>query len=1186
MVQEIGLETARRLIDFAGGVSSGEIAWEKQLEGAVALHNLLVRHKVAYLADEVGMGKTYVALGVVGLFRHFNPGWRVLYIAPRENIQEKWKKELLNFTATNWRITDNKVRSFQGTPAYGTKICQSLIHLAHQVVVNPNRDFFLRMTSFSLGLPDDKTLWVRRRDELLAELPWLPHSLFDMRGSGGDKALFKDNYAKAINTILPHFDLVVIDEAHNLKHGLQTGGAARNRLLSFVLGHPEDADPRDFPNYGLRFDRVLLLSATPLESDYREIWNQLNIFGFGDKWKSLVDADDRDQKEAAVSEILVRRLTGLRIGGELFTKNMYRREWRNGGTQEHDRPLEVADERQRMIVALMQKKVAEVVSSARFDNRFQMGMLSSFESFMETAKVRSGKGEQESAFYLEDQTEAQDEKDGIDTPSINRIARSYQKEFGQLLPHPKMDSVVKALSPSFSTGEKALIFVRRVRSVDELAGKLNEEYDKWIERYILSRLPEDCIPEFTRIFEIFLQQREQMKVRQSVSEADIIEPGEDTTVPFHPVEEDDGDNANFFAWFFRGEGPKNIFSGAAFNRNRLASEGSKYATFFEDNYIGYLLGTGKPSVEELASTLELSIDDTLTNLREVAYSIFRGSSRQKKYPRLRVYLAYQEAALHHLADHARDVALANRAQIVLTERFGYRVYKKLPPPDEFPDPSDILNDKTFFTELSGYPELRESLWPSETGGQFAEEFRQRERRREMLVAAARLGRPFIDLWLLAVKRLGTLSVKRKDQADGSSAELIKDFIELLDAQRLSPSGEDSAFKQLSELAKNFALIIAVNFPTVREASLPTLSRLFGRAFSRQSPIGGMAGEVNKSLVRQFLMPGYPYLLVTTDVLKEGADLHTFCSRVIHYGISWTPSSMEQRTGRIDRIHSLTQRRLDNRREAKPEEFLQVFYPHLSDTVERLQVERLFNRMNSFIRMMHRSLSGGKLSDGTIDVRKALVNRTRDILPITEPLKTAFDVRQEWLRLDLGVAQTDGEGAAGHALEHFQRMKVLFEKRYRVDVVRSTDAWAYFATVYIQEGEQLKRKEDNSSDLRRQPIAMFLRAASGDGKVLLRCVSPIGLVEQSDTESILRIGTAQRETGFGKVCSVADERLCTYDLTVEADILFDPKTTQEVEVVDLVAHTAIRADALELVLRGSDLPMDEFRSDLMKEPTRG
>jgi superfamily II DNA or RNA helicase len=89
----IDIESARELLDFSKRIGAGQRA-EEQLKGAVALHNLLERQGIAYLADEVGMGKTYVALGALALLRHANPKLRVLVIAPRANIQAKWIKEL------------------------------------------------------------------------------------------------------------------------------------------------------------------------------------------------------------------------------------------------------------------------------------------------------------------------------------------------------------------------------------------------------------------------------------------------------------------------------------------------------------------------------------------------------------------------------------------------------------------------------------------------------------------------------------------------------------------------------------------------------------------------------------------------------------------------------------------------------------------------------------------------------------------------------------------------------------------------------------------------------------------------------------------------------------------------------------------------------------------------------------
>ena len=121
----------------------------------------------------------------------------------------------------------------------------------------------------------------------------------------------------------------------------------------------------------------------------------------------------------------------------------------------------------------------------------------------------------------------------------------------------------------------------------------------------------------------------------------------------------------------------------------------------------------------------------------------------------------------------------------------------------------------------------------------------------------------------------------------------------------------------------------------------------------------MSGQVNRTLVQQFRMRGYPKVLVTTDLLQEGEDLHTFCSSVHPYGISWTPSAMEQGIGRIDRVRSHTDRRLGNmRQDPVGPDLLQVYYPHLGDSVEVLQVQRVLERMNVFLRLMHEGPGAG------------------------------------------------------------------------------------------------------------------------------------------------------------------------------------------------------------------------------------
>jgi len=43
------------------------------------------------------------------------------------------------------------------------------------------------------------------------------------------------------------------------------------------------------------------------------------------------------------------------------------------------------------------------------------------------------------------------------------------------------------------------------------------------------------------------------------------------------------------------------------------------------------------------------------------------------------------------------------------------------------------------------------------------------------------------------------------------------------------------------------------------------------------------------------------LLVATDAASEGLNLHSHCRTVVHFELPWSPSRLEQRTGRVDRI---------------------------------------------------------------------------------------------------------------------------------------------------------------------------------------------------------------------------------------------------------------------------------------------
>jgi len=65
--------------------------------------------------------------------------------------------------------------------------------------------------------------------------------------------------------------------------------------------------------------------------------------------------------------------------------------------------------------------------------------------------------------------------------------------------------------------------------------------------------------------------------------------------------------------------------------------------------------------------------------------------------------------------------------------------------------------------------------------------------------------------------------------------------------------------------------------------------------------GDTKTEIRDRLMLAFNSPLFPEILVSSSVMGEGVDLHRFCRHVIHHDLCWNPSTLEQRTGRLDRV---------------------------------------------------------------------------------------------------------------------------------------------------------------------------------------------------------------------------------------------------------------------------------------------
>jgi hypothetical protein len=171
------------------------------------------------------------------------------------------------------------------------------------------------------------------------------------------------------------------------------------------------------------------------------------------------------------------------------------------------------------------------------------------------------------------------------------------------------------------------------------------------------------------------------------------------------------------------------------------------------------------------------------------------------------------------------------------------------------------------------------------------------------------------------------------------------------------------------------------------------------------------------------MPGYPYVLITTDILKEGEDLHLYCKDVYHYGVAWNPSDMEQRTGRIDRINSHCYFKIKEDGIRNFNNALQVFYPYLADTLEVNQVAKVFGKMNDFIQTFYDiSVIREKDSKASTDVIvKNIPVQIKELLTSKydyENFKVPFSKDDDFILINERV---------GHTKENVQEIILEFHK---------------------------------------------------------------------------------------------------------------------------------------------------------------
>jgi hypothetical protein len=263
-----------------------------QTEGCFRLWNTLCDDSLrfAYLADEVGMGKTYQALGVIGLLHYLKPSARIVILCPGKEMQKQWSSDWHSFFKDkfcpggidgflkSFRIDANGVKGFESSVQ--PLVCENLNQFSVSMIASQHSTYLLRYPSFSL--PVRVFEWDAFRDDRRCQAPINTllddfrqrmdaigcvvddQELEEVRKSAPARlscdeasSLFLSLYARSIASLINVFspDLVIWDEAQYLRTD-----ATRNDIMRTIFGSLHQAGCRH-----------LFLSATPAHREVADI---------------------------------------------------------------------------------------------------------------------------------------------------------------------------------------------------------------------------------------------------------------------------------------------------------------------------------------------------------------------------------------------------------------------------------------------------------------------------------------------------------------------------------------------------------------------------------------------------------------------------------------------------------------------------------------------------------------------------------------------------------------------------------------------------------------------------------------------------------------------------------------------------------------------------------------------------
>jgi hypothetical protein len=912
------LQWLRGFLDLgARAVADGVPLPEVERQEATVLRALamLDERPGVVLADEVGMGKTYEALGVIAAVLRGKPEARAVILTPGPDLTTKWLKELRRFEDGKKKLHDfqGRYQPVDSLAGLVTTLRDTAIVVAPVSIFSGKRGAEVQAHLIWLwakwkGLHGNTLAAIFRRfrggqfaevpdfsDRAFLDLATLselkPHLARAFQGEKGDEISLEPLYAqlgaevfgnddairraldlaryRLIRALLPSIDLLVLDEAHKLKNA----DTVRARGVTHTFEG--------------RFHKALFLTATPFQLDVSELRQVFSVF-------ALATTAPRDL--AAQVDGLFAAIDRYKEAYRAFEEVWFRADpdvaERFRAAFEADpalsSPIEDPSVRDiaakvRALLALKRDTIepafrAWMIRSLREDKRQYRNHARSrripeagaalpflvYERFL-AELFRQGQRTHKAAVEINMVSSYGAACEGAlladegaprfsgDLGAYRDLLRDVVGELrGDGTEHPKMTFVLKDALDAADRGEKTLVFCARIATLTDLARDLDAEWER-------------------RVLEKW------RKVYPDAAVGDIFDREED--------------------------GKRERGRHGRLQRRFHAARDALYLALRERYAQSILLLQDWP-LERLPAI----VAEANTRLRRVRTQGVAAKNLDYRIAKR----CLEQAAAAIWKDEEPGVAADYEEPLrqILDDRF-VELGLDLEEDDlEGFEKGDEIPSWTITEEVAKLVlSPSRGLWTYLSGGLEGLDFPTRVRMVERLSRYLTYKQvTFLPELLLAAKEAGLDVEEIESRAllafmDGFWAKGGRPWIQRLNAFLHYFADRDS--NEQREILDG-----------------PIATGDFVRHTEK-------AGDSRERLRIAFNAPLYPMVLIANEVMQEGLDLHRSCRRIVHHDLAWNPAQLEQRVGRIDRIGSRTLKL----RVKDPAAMMDVVYPLIHRTID-------------------------------------------------------------------------------------------------------------------------------------------------------------------------------------------------------------------------------------------------------------